>query len=86
MVTGRRFYMRSRRAWTPRLWPIALGSGAFVLALALWLAPTAIEAAGIGVAVGVVVGVGRWEVWKWRHPAMTPAEFIDLRRRNARWN
>lgn len=82
----RRFYMRSRRAWTPRLWPVAVVSGASVLALTLWLAPTGIEAFGIGVGVAFLVGVGRWEIWKLRHPAMTPAEYIDLRRRNARWN
>lgn len=83
---GRRVYLRSRRAWTPRLWPSAVGSGLSVLALDLWLRPTVIEVIGIAVGVAVVISVGRWEVWKWRHPAMTPAEFIDLRRRNARWN
>lgn len=84
-MTGR-IYMRSRRAWTPRLWPTAVVSGTFVFVLNLWLRPTVIEVIGIAVGVAVVVGVGRWEVWKWRHPAMTPAEYIDLRRRNARWN
>jgi hypothetical protein len=44
----------------------------------------------LGWVVGVVIGVGRWEIWKHRHPAITPeeyaSEYIAELRRNARWN
>jgi hypothetical protein len=82
----RRFYAAHRRAYTPRLWPILLASGLLILALDLILSPTVLEGVAIGLGVGLGVGAGRWEFWKWRHPVITPAEYITDLQRKAHWN
>jgi hypothetical protein len=85
-VRARRFYAAHRRAYTPRLWPVALGTGLLALAICLLTTPTALEAIGIGAGSALVVGVPRWEIWKRRHPVITPAQYITDLRRNAHWN
>ena len=86
MKVQARFYAAHRRAWTPRVWPMALGTGLLVLAICMLTTPTVLEAIAIGVAAGLGVGVTRWELWKRRHPIITPAQYITDLRRNARWN
>lgn len=89
-MTPTRIYIRLRRAWTPRLWPMFLATGALTAAVVLLLAPGALAGAGIGVGVGLGLGLGRWEIWKRRHPVITPDQYItDLLRdirETARWN
>jgi hypothetical protein len=82
----RRFYAAHRRAYTPRLWPMLLGTTLLVAAIAVATNPTVLEAIAIGAGVALVVGVGRWELWKRRHPVITPAQYITDLRRNAHWN
>lgn len=85
-MRARRFYAAHRRAWTPRLWPMALGTGLLVLAICLVATPTVLEAIGIGAGAGLGIGVTRWELWKRRHPVITPAQYITDLQRKARWN
>jgi hypothetical protein len=82
----RRFYAAHRRAYTPRLWPMLLGTALLVGAIAVATNPTVLEAIAIGAGVALVVGVTRWEIWKHRHPVITPAEYITDLQRKARWN
>jgi hypothetical protein len=82
----RRFYASHRRAWTPRFWPIALLSTVVVVGTLTFASLTPPEGIALGFATGVVVGVGRWELWKLMHPVITPAEYISDLRRNAHLN
>jgi hypothetical protein len=82
----RRFYASHRRAWTPRFWPNALLSTAVVLSTLTFASLTPLEGVAAGFGVGVVFGVGRWELWKWMHPVIPPAEYISDLRRNAHLN
>jgi hypothetical protein len=79
-------YIRTRRAWTPRFWPMALGTGVVVFAVNVLLAPGVLIAIAIGVGVGLGGGVVRWELWKARHPLVTLDEYITDLRSSARWN
>lgn len=81
-----RMYASHRRAWTPRFWPIALLGAAIVFATTQLAALTLLEAIALGVGVGLGVGIGRWELWKMRHPIITPAQYIEDLQRAARWN
>ena len=85
-----RIYAHHRRAWTPRLWPLLLVSAALCLALTTWLRPSAVGAFAIGVGLALLIGVGRWELWKWRHPIISTDEYItdylQRQREHARWN
>ena len=40
----------------------------------------------IGAGAALVVGVAPLEIWKRRHPIITPAQYITDLRRNAHWN
>ena len=82
----RRFYAAHRRAYTPRLWPVLLGTGLLAFVICALTTPTVLEAIAIGAGAALVVGVGRWEIWKRRHPIITPAQYITDLRRNAHWN
>lgn len=81
-----RSYASHRRAWTPRFWPLALLTAATVLATTLLVHLTLLEAVALGAAAGASLGVGRWELWKWRHPEITPGQYIEDLQRAARWN
>ena len=85
-MRARRFYAAHRRAYVPRLWPMLLGTGVLVAAIAVATSPTVLEAIALGAGVALVVGVTRWEIWKHRHPVITPAEYITDLQRKARWN
>jgi hypothetical protein len=81
----RRQYLRSRRAYTPRLWPFAL------LPVALALVLTYIGVRGwVGVVVDFALGLGfaqlRWMIWRRRHPLITTEQWLDEQRRAAPWN
>lgn len=81
-----RFYASHRRAWTPRLWPILIADAAIVLPIALWLQAGPIASGALGVGVAAATSSARWAIWRRRHPVITHAEFLDLRRRAAPWN
>jgi hypothetical protein len=85
MSVGRR-YFRHRRAWSPRLWPFAAITATLdVLVLQL----THVRALWLVLLLSFVLGFGavlRWEVWKRRHPVITPEQWLDDQRRVARWN
>ena len=81
-----RIYASHRRAWTPRFWPLALLSAAVIFTTTMLVSLTLLEAIALGVGVGGSVGFGRWELWKWRHPMISPAEYITDLQRAARWN
>lgn len=85
-MRARRFYAAHRRAYTPRLWPMLLATGVTVAALDLLLAPGVLAAIGLGLGAGLGLGIARWEIWKRRHPVITPAQYITDLRRNAHWN
>jgi hypothetical protein len=89
-MRGTRFYVRHRRAWTPRLWPMFVASGALSFAVTALADPSVLGAVIVGVGSGVGIGTVRWGVWKRRHPIITPGEYItDLLhdiRETARWN
>jgi hypothetical protein len=80
------FYVSSRRAWTPRLWPILALGTAIIVGLALVFSLTPLEGIGLGFLIGVVIGKGRWLVWRWQHPKITVDERISDLRRAAPWN
>ena len=80
------FYASHRRAWTPRFWPLALLSAVVIVATTMLVDLTLLEAIALGVGVGGGIGFGRWELWKWRHPQITPAQYIEDLQRAARWN
>jgi peptidoglycan/LPS O-acetylase OafA/YrhL len=82
----RRIYAAHRRAYTPRIWPIALATCVTIAALDLLLAPGTLAAAAIGAGVGLGIGVTRWELWKHRHPVITLDQYITDLQRKARWN
>jgi hypothetical protein len=85
-----RHYIEHRHAWTPRFWPMALGSAALVAVFVLALRPGVFAIVGIAVGVAVLVGNVRWAVWRHRHPVVPPdiyiTELIRERRQAARWN
>lgn len=84
-----RFYATSRRAWTPRFWPVALLGTAIVVPAAVFVfhGPLGvIESAAFGAAVAVVLAKGRWMLWKHRHPQITVDEYLADLRRNAHLN
>lgn len=85
-MIGTRHYSAARRAWTPRFWPIALVATAVLLTILALVRLTIWEAMALGAIVGGGFGAGRWEVWKARHPVITPAEYIEDLQRAARWN
>lgn len=82
----RRRYVRYRRAWTPRLWPMVLVCVLVIVPASALLDMTFPEAIAVGFVTGFGVAAVRWEVWKRRHPIITPAEYITELQRNARWN
>lgn len=81
-----RVYVRGRRAWTPRVWPIMLTGTTVAWAVATLLHPTIPVACAIGAGTGLAAGLGRWEIWRHRHPIITPDQFITDLRRAAPWN
>lgn len=85
-----RRYAEHRRAYTPRLWPLALLVGGSAAGLGLWLAPGLFGEIAIAIGLGTVVPWARWRVWRWRHPVIPfdvyVTELIRERRRAARWN
>jgi hypothetical protein len=89
-VIPARHYARHRRAFTPRFWPLAVLCLAIVFPVLWFVRLTLLEGIALGLGVGVGVGTARWELWKWRHPAISRAEYVtDLlrdRREAARWN
>jgi hypothetical protein len=88
-MTGR-FYASHRRAWTPRFWPLALAAVAVIVPVDLLLLAHgplgSLEAAATGVIVALAVGIGRWEIWKHRHPVITADEYLDDLRAKAHLN
>lgn len=85
-MTLGRFYDRSRRAWSPRLWPQFLVALAVTEGVVLLAHPSTLASLAVGVVVGFVVGFGRSEIWRRRHPIITPDQFITDLRRAAPWN
>jgi len=81
-----RTYFSHRRAWSPRIWPIMIPTGLIVGLVAWFLQPVWYVSIAFGIAMGVGVAQVRFMVWKHRHPVITPAEFLDLRRKAAPWN
>jgi hypothetical protein len=45
-----------------------------------------LEAVATGVIVALTVGVGRWELWKHRHPVITTDEYLNDLRAKAHLN
>ena len=86
----RRMYASHRRAWTPRMWPIALVDALVVVAANAVVSLSIIGAVVLGVGVGAASGHARWALWRRRHPIISVDEYItDLlneQRRHARWN
>jgi len=82
-----RKYMSHRKAYAPRLWPMAVASAA-VIGVATWLVPITNPWVGIGLGVlaGFVFGHLRWVIWRKRHPVISTDEYINEMRRNAPWN
>jgi hypothetical protein len=85
-----RRYVESRHAWTPRAWPLALGTGALCFVVGVWVAPGVWLEILIAVVGSSAVVWVRWAVWRRRHPIAPPdayiTELIRERRRAARWN
>jgi hypothetical protein len=65
-------------------------AGTLSFAVSALVDPSVAIAVAVGIGSGFGIGVVRWEVWKHRHPIITPSEYItDLmreRRDAARWN
>jgi hypothetical protein len=83
--TGR-FYAAHRRAWTPRLWPLAVLCVVIVVTVGQLVALTLLEAIALGAGTGLLIGAARWELWRWRHPQISPGEYITDLQRNAHLN
>jgi hypothetical protein len=85
-VQVRRMYAPHRRAWTPRIWPVALAAGVVDAAAIVTLHAGVLLAIAIGAGTGLGFPHVRWTVWRHRHPIITPAQYITDLRRQAPWN
>lgn len=85
-MIGTRYYVRSRRAYTPRGWPPLLLAVVLAILAVQVLSVPGIVAGLIGGAVGFAVMQARWMLWRWRHPVVTHDQYIEDLRRAARWN
>ena len=81
-----RTYFSHRRAWSPRLWPIMVPTAILAGGLSWFLQPAWYVSLSIGLVLGVGIAQVRFAIWKHRHPVISPAQFLDLRRRAAPWN
>lgn len=86
----KRHYFTSRRAYSPRWWPMAVVAAAIVGPTS-WLIPTTwsigpIPVVGYGVLVGWAVVMVRWWIWRRRHPMISAQERLEDLRGQARWN
>ena len=72
------------------MWPLAIIAAAVTAPTDLLLLPHGMLGSGLAAATGtivaLVVGIGRWEVWKHRHPPITANEYLDDLRANAHLN
>jgi hypothetical protein len=82
----KRYYIHTRKAWTPRFWPMALLDIAIIFPVSMWALDTTWERVAFGFVVGVSTGMGRWELWKLMHPPITVDEYLADLRSNAPWN
>jgi hypothetical protein len=87
MTYSRRRYMSHRRAYFPRIWPLAVASLALSIVFATVFAPVPLW---LGVPVGFLIGSGitqgRLIIWRRRHPVITPAQFLEDVRSAAPYN
>ena len=86
MKVTTRMYASHRRAWTPRTWPPLLLATPITLGAVQLFHASVVVAVALGVVVGLGFGWARWALWRWRHPIITPGQYIEDLRRNARWN
>lgn len=82
-----RRYAPHRRAYYPRVWPVAVPTALSAAGLGFVAGPTgAIWTAIVAGAFGAVVVSGRWAVWRRRHPVISAQEYVDDMRRAAPLN
>lgn len=81
-----RYYSVSRRAYLPRVWPIAL----LAIAVTVVIAGVVNPSPWVGVPVVLVFAYAsmfaRLAAWKHRHPPRMTKQTIDAMRDAARWN
>jgi hypothetical protein len=82
----KRFYIHTRRAWTPRTWPLVLLDIAIIFPTSMLLLTTTWERILLGFVVGAGTAMGRWEIWKLMHPRITVDEYLADLRSAAPWN
>lgn len=79
-MTSKRIYFRYRRAYAPRVWPSVIACIIILVPVDWLLFPLgtagSLAAATCSVAIGLTVGIGRFEIWKRRHPIITADEYM----------
>jgi hypothetical protein len=84
----RRVYAGTRRAWTPRLWPVAVVSLGLVSGAAVTLPVWAVIPLTVLIPWELIDL--RWRLWRWLNPPITLREWQQdrelLARRVAPWN
>ena len=82
----RRYYMAHRRAYYPRVLPIAVPAAILCFAICVVVQATVWQSTLIGLGIGVGSFQTRLTIWRRRHPVISTDEYLQDLRNNATWN